>query len=230
MSDITKQLTAEEVDVIILRIRTSATLLRHDLLALYDGNAHRAKGSASFEEFCRTYLEISLDATHIRHLRRWARIERDIAPPEEAPVLLTQLQYRALSPFEDVAEQRAVFKEFATALATGNVRSAGLLENIAARRLKALQAAPGATAAAPSPAPPVAPSPAAPGATAVAAPDPAPGDPWADEEEEDETDQEPIVAVYVSTTTTNRADRRKITCRLPDGYMVEVIVPVRDLR
>ena len=104
-----------------------------------------------------------------------------------------------------------MFKEFATALATGNVRQTGLLENIAARRLKALQAAPGATAVA-------------------AVPDPAPGDPWADEEEEDETDQEPIVAVYVSTTTTNRADRRKITCRLPDGYMVEVIVPVRDLR
>lgn len=227
MSNLTKQLTATEVDAIILRIRTSATLLRHDLLALYDGNAHRAKGSASFEEFCRTYLEISLDATHLRHMRRWARIERDIAPPEEAPVVLSQAQYRALSPFEDVAEQRAVFKEFATALATGNVRSEGLLENIAARRLKALQAAPGATAVAavPAPAPAIpAPSPAAP------APDPAPGDPWADEEEEDETDQEPIVAVYVSTTTTNRADRRKITCRLPDGYMVEVIVPVRDLR
>ena len=78
MSDLTKQLTTEEVDTIILRIRTSATLLRHDLLALYDGNAHRAKGSASFEEFCRTYLEISLDATHIRHMRRWARIDRAV--------------------------------------------------------------------------------------------------------------------------------------------------------
>lgn len=226
MSNLTKQLTATEVDAIILRIRTSATLLRHDLLALYDGNAHRAKGSASFEEFCRTYLEISLDATHIRHMRQWARAERELAPTADEPVVLTKSQYLALSPFEDDMRS-VVYREYRQALATGNVRQTGLLENIAARRLKALPAAPGATAVAavPAPAPAIpAPSPAAP------APDPAPGDPWADEEEEDETDQEPIVAVYVSTTTTNRADRRKITCRLPDGYMVEVIVPVRDLR
>ena len=76
------RLTNKQIDVIVERMRGNATALRHDLLKLYDGEAHIVKGYASFVEYVVKELGLHFNANYLDILRLWARVEIDVFGPD----------------------------------------------------------------------------------------------------------------------------------------------------
>jgi hypothetical protein len=238
-----RRLTENEVDVIEARMRTSAQSLRHDLLELFEGEAHLAKGFKSFEDYCTDGLRLNFSNDYAAKLRQWARVEKRLLDPEMERVpsrgpACPDIPARgalALAKLPTLELQQKAYAEargvegFVQAGKYGELTTS--LVHIVNRMLKALEPAPAPTEKSPtSPAQPAKPHP---GIDAPAHPLPA------QEEEQttantivDEQDDEPepfdempvLTPTFLSVKSCD-GDHFTATGSLPNGALVELTIP-----